>query len=324
MMDVLRLASNALYVFPLAEGGVALVDAGPDIEGSWDELASQLRAGSIEAREVRAVLVTHAHADHAGLAARWAAEGVRVLGGARDIEALRAGAAGYEATRAAREAELRRHGCPDAVLEAIAARPRGALAWSGCPDVEAALDGMAFDLADGRRLRVIEAPGHTAGNLVVAVEGSSGLELCSGDTLLPDTIPTPGLHFPQGPDGPRWPSLPAFVESVRALGELPTERALPGHGETVEGAKASRRLIERFMAHHARRAARVRAALEDGPRTAFEVARALFPRLPAVRLGQALTEVIGHFDLLLASDEALLEEATGGVLKAVLRPNEAR
>jgi glyoxylase-like metal-dependent hydrolase (beta-lactamase superfamily II) len=310
----LHLATNSLYPFPLADGGVALIDAGPDIEGSWADLRTQLRALDLPPSEVRLVLVTHAHADHAGLAARWAAEGARVLGGAADLEALRAGAEGYAATRAAREAELRRHGCPESVLEAIAARPRSAFAWAGCPDVEAALDGATFALADGRRLRVLAAPGHTPGNLVVLVEDPEGvhsLEVCSGDTLLPDTIPTPGLHFPHGPDGPRWPSLPPFLHSMRALGALPLARALPGHSAPVE---EPRRLIARFEAHHARRAARVRAALAAGPLTAFEVARALFPRLPAPRLGQALTEVIGHFDLLLASGVGVLEE-DGGVVR---------
>jgi glyoxylase-like metal-dependent hydrolase (beta-lactamase superfamily II) len=263
---------------------------------------------------VRVVLVTHAHADHAGLAARWAAEGARVLGGGADLEALQAGAEGYAATRAARAAELRRHGCPEEILAAIATRPRGALAWPGSADVEAA-EGATFDLDDGGRLRVIAAPGHTPGNLVVAVEGGSdGLALCSGDTLLPETIPTPGLHFPHGPDGPRWPSLPPFLDSVTTLRGLEVARVLPGHGAPVEGRAAVTQLHTRFLAHHARRASRVRAALAGGPATAFEVARVLFPRLPAARLGQALTEVIGHFDLLVASGHGVPEEGRGGVL----------
>lgn len=319
MTPSLHLGTNALYPFRPADGGVALIDAGPDIEGSWGDLRAQLRALDVAPSEVRLVLVTHAHADHAGLAARWAAAGARVLGGSSDIEAMRVGAAGYAATSAARQAELRRHGCPEAILDALAARPRSAFGWDGCADVEAALDGTTFDLDDGRRLLVMEAPGHTPGSLVLLVEDpddARGLEVCSGDTLLPDTIPTPGLHFPHGPDGPRWRALPAFIESVRALGALPLARVLPGHGAPIEEPRV---LIERYEAHHVRRAARVRAALEAGPATAFEVARALYPRLPAPRLAQALTEVIGHFDLLLASKVGMLEEDGGVVLMRVVR-----
>ncbi len=320
----LEVGGNALYAFRLDGGGVALVDAGPDLDGSWTDLESQLRTqlrtrGPVGAN-VRLVIVTHAHADHAGLAARWAAEGVRVVCGRADLEALRAGGAAYDATRAARAAELIRHGCPEHVLAVIASRPRAALGWVGGADVEAIDDGTALDLDGGGRLRVIAAPGHTPGNLVIAIETSAGDMLCSGDTLLPDVIPTPGLHFPSaveggaGGGGARWPSLPPFLGSVRGLGGRETRRILPGHGAPVEGAPASRRVAERFLAHHERRASRVRAALADRPRTAFEVARTLFARLPEDRLGQAMTEVIGHFDLLALSGAGELDEGHGGLL----------
>jgi len=319
VIGVIRLEGNALYAFRLADGGVALVDAGPDLEGTWHDLAAQLRGHGVRTSDVRLVIATHAHADHAGLAAHWAAEGARVVCGAADLLALRAGVDGYAATRSAREDDLRRHGCPPAVIEAIARRPRTPYRWDGSPDVEAVPAGTRFELASGRALRVIEAPGHTPGNLVVALEGPQGLGLCSGDTLLPDTVPTPGLHFPVDAEGVRWPSLPSFLRSVRALGALDVTSALPGHGDLVEGADGVQRLVRRFVGHHERRASRVRSALEGGPANAFEVARTLFPRLPAERLGQALTEVIGHFDLLLERGDASLEDGPARTLVMRLR-----
>ena len=65
----LPLAGNVIYPLPLAEGGTLLVDAGPDVEGTW-EVASAAVAPS----EVRVVLITHAHVDHAGLPPAPAAE----------------------------------------------------------------------------------------------------------------------------------------------------------------------------------------------------------------------------------------------------------
>ena len=320
MIPPLRLLTNTLYPLRLADGDVLLIDAGPDIEDACQDLEVQLRASRVAQREVRTVLVTHAHPDHAGLAARWAAEGARVLCGPADIEAVRAGAEGYASMRRLRTEELRRHGCPQPVLERIAARPRTALRWEGCHDVEAVEDGATFDLDDGSRLRVVLAPGHTPGNLVALLEPleartEAARTLFSGDTLLPDTIPTPGLHFPAWAEGERWPSLPPFLASVAALRDLDVARVLPGHGDTVSNPS---RLFERFEAHHERRASRLRALLEDGPQTAFELARGLFPRLPEERLGQALTEVIGHLDVLVASGAAALEDGRGGALTARL------
>src|SRR5690606_13093036 len=116
---------------------------------------------------------------------------------------------------------------------------------------EAVDDGATFGLADGGTLRVLAAPGHTPGNLVAFIEGGPHEgTLFSGDTLLPTTIPTPGLHFPEGADRPRWPSLPPFLDSVARLRGLSVRRILPGHGEAVD---EPGRLFARFEAHHAKR-----------------------------------------------------------------------
>ncbi len=314
LIPPLPLGANVLYPLRLAEGGWLLVDAGPDYEGAWEDLEALARAHGVEPREVRTVLLTHGHIDHAGLAYRWAALGARVLVGGADREAVRGGEAWSAARREARREELLRQGCPPDVLDALIARPRGRLRWTGCPAVESVEDGATFALADGGTLRVLAAPGHTPGNLVAYIEGGpQDGTLFSGDTLLPTTVPTPGLHLPQGSDGPRWPSLPPFLDSVARLRGLPVRRILPGHGEPVEDPE---RLFARFEAHHARRAVQVRTLLEERPDTAYGVARRMFPRLPPVRLGQAMVEVIGHIDVLAASREAKEE---GGIARLIKR-----
>ncbi|MDA0365075.1 MAG: MBL fold metallo-hydrolase, partial [Chloroflexi bacterium] len=178
--------------------------------------------------------------------------------------------------------------------------------WDGCPRdaIDAAEKHDSWALDGGRTLRLIQAPGHTPGNLVAWCEEDRAL--FSGDTLLPTTIPTPGLHFPGAVTGeaeaPRWPSLPRFLRSVAAVRALAPTTVYPGHGELMTDAT---KYLDRFESHHARRARQVRAHLAThGPSTAFEVTRALFARLPAERLGQVMTEVIGHFDLLIERGEA--------------------
>jgi len=307
-LDVPRilLGDNVLYPLPLRDGGVFLIDAGPDIpardtaEDSWTALATQLAAHGIEVGDVRFALVTHAHLDHAGLAYRWAEAGAQVLAGAADLRAIERGQASRDAQRALQLADLLRHGCPPDVIEGMRS-PRGrhpaGLRWEPCPRRSLAAPEPAYDLEGGRTLRVIDAPGHTPGN-VVAFIAETG-ELFSGDTILPTTVPTPGMHYPAAIEGvadaPRWPSLPPFIDSVTRLRELPIRRILPGHGEPVEDPG---RLFARFEEHHARRARRVRAALLEGPASTYEVAKRMFPRIPPRRLGQAITELLGHLDLL--------------------------
>ena len=313
----ITLGDNVVYPLPLATGRVLLVDGGPDFdlpdgEPTWASAVRQSGALGFAPGDVSAVLVTHAHIDHAGLAARWASAGARVLVGDADGSAVRAGRASNEAQRASRFAELRRQGCPEDVVARLAAlRGTRALRWAPCPPE--AIDTLAGErdiaLAGGEMLRVMSAPGHTPGNLVAFVPERG--DLYSGDTLLPTTIPTAGLHFPaavdaalagaERADAPRWPSLPPFLRSVTALRALAVRRVLPGHGPVVDEPEA---LFERFAVHHARRARRVRDALATGPATAYAIARGIFPRLPAERIGQAMTEVIGHLDVLAERREA--------------------
>lgn len=320
----ITLGDNVLYPLPLATGGVLLVDAGPDYdlpggEPTWDAAVRQASAHGFAPSDVRAVLVTHAHIDHAGLVIRWAEAGARILVGEADVAAVRAGRASNEAQRAPRLAELRRQGCPADVVALLASlRGTRALRWAACPAeaIDAVTGERAFALAGGVTLRVLLAPGHTPGNLVAF--GHERGDLYSGDTILPTTIPTPGLHFPaavyaalQGAEhaeASRWPSLPPFLRSVEALSALPVRRVLPGHGDVVDHPDA---LFERFAAHHTRRGKRVREALASGPATAYGIARGIFPRLPAERIGQAVTEVIGHLDVLAEAGAAVSERRDG-------------
>jgi glyoxylase-like metal-dependent hydrolase (beta-lactamase superfamily II) len=331
------LGDNVIYALPLAGGGVLLVDAGPDFdlpdgEPTWDAALTQARAHGFAPADVRAVVVTHAHIDHAGLAARWADAGARILAGAADVPAVAAGRASNEAQREPRFAELRRHGCPEDLLRRLAALRGGRrLRWEPCPReaIEPIAGDAAVPLAPDLALAVLDLPGHTPGNLVAHLARRG--DLFSGDTLLPTTIPTAGLHFPgaipgapgEGDPDARWPSLPPFLRAVERLRALHVRRVFPGHGGIVDDPEP---LFARFEAHHARRATRIRALLAAEPATAYELARGLFPRLPAERIGQAVTEVIGHLDLLVEQQQAEPVDAGAGVRRYRLREDveEAR
>ena len=293
-------------------GGWLLVDAGLEHRGAqggpwWDLLLEQGRAAGVRPEKVRAVLVTHEHFDHAGLAARWAGLGVRILAGPAALPTLALGFEAYERARQPRVADLERHGAPADLLALWAnRRPTSAWQWEPCPDdaLAAVEDGARFRLDDGTTLRVVAAPGHTPGNLVALVEETR--ELFSGDTLIPTTIPTPGLHYPGAvlgdPHAPRWPSLPPFLRSIAAIRELGIVRVFPGHGEIIESPEV---FLGRFETHHARRGTKVHTALVSlGEATAYEVVRAIFPRLTEHRVFQAMTEVLGHLDLLTERGEA--------------------
>jgi len=296
------LGGNVLYPLTLATGSTLLIDAGPDFavdtSEAWPLLTAQLHATNIEVSDVTHVLITHAHLDHAGLAHRWATEGASILASSADIPAIVAGQQSRDAQQAAQRHDLVRHGCPaDLISEMHSPRFGSPLRWEPCSADALAAPAASYDLADGHTLEVIHAPGHTPGNLVAFIPQTG--ELFSGDTILPTTVSTPGMHYSNAIEvietPERWPSLPPFIDSVAHLRQLDIRRILPGHGEPVEQPET---LFARFETHHTRRARHIRRFLEQQPDTAFGIARRQFPRLPPHRLVQAITETLGHLDLL--------------------------
>lgn len=73
-----------VYACRLSDGGVVLVDSGTS--GSAGAVAEGLRSAGIDSGEVRALLLTHGHADHAGGAAELRkVYGLAVVAGAGDV-----------------------------------------------------------------------------------------------------------------------------------------------------------------------------------------------------------------------------------------------
>jgi len=350
------LGDNNLWPFPLApsqahpDGGILLVDSGIDFDlppGSpglpeghttWDSLVQQAHALGFTPQDVRTVIVTHEHIDHAAFAARWAALGATVICGRAAIPALAAGRASNDAQRQPRFDELTRHGAPPALIETLSTlRGSRHLRWDPAPrhQLHPAEDHPTHHLAGGHTLTLVPAPGHTPGNLVALIDYADGSRhLCSGDTILSTTIPTPGLHFPLAiptdshpegyPAAGRWPSLPHFLRSVQHLATLGITRIYPGHGDIIEDPDA---YIRRFQHHHFRRGEKVTAALaaQSGAQpgaqsgaTAYQLTKAIFPRLPDTRLGQALTEVLGHLDLLHEQSRAHPVTPDDGLVRWIL------
>ena len=83
-IEIRQLALSWSNVFLVREGDAAiLVDSGSP--GDWDALVSALDAEHLAPRDLRLVVLTHGHADHAGLALRLQHEGVPIALGEGDL-----------------------------------------------------------------------------------------------------------------------------------------------------------------------------------------------------------------------------------------------
>jgi len=314
-VERIRLADNNVYVVDGADGRL-LVDAGPDYAGAWEALRAA-------AGEVRSVFVTHGHADHAGLGAQWRSAGatvhlheldpclvgrlfpdeagwrvladfVRSCGAPPDLAA--ALVAGLQRRREQAERVSKARGHPPA--------GRGARHPTGLRYEPFDPQPMPERLPNG--LRALHLPGHTPGTVVFVAEDEG--VLFSGDQLLPDLTPTPGIQAEPGTEPPRrFRSLTGFLRGLRLLRGMGLRRCSPGHGEPFDDVDAA---LDATIAAIEERTERVRRALRElGRATPYELAAFLYPRAVERRFWQVLPTIQGHLDLL--EDRGLVRESGG-------------
>jgi hypothetical protein len=92
---------------------------------------------------------------------------------------------------------------------------------------------------------------------------------------------------------------------------MPAAVVLPGHGDPVRDHAA---LIDERFAMHERRAGKIAELIADGPRSAHEIALALWGNVAVTQAYLTLCEVLGHVDLLLERGE-VHEVEVGGIIR---------
>jgi glyoxylase-like metal-dependent hydrolase (beta-lactamase superfamily II) len=295
---------KAVNVYALEDGdGLALVDTGWRHPGLLEALTEGFAALGFALSDLTAIICTHSHYDHFGLAAHLRSlSGAPVLLGALERTNLEIALdrEQWDRDRAHRRAQLVLHGARE-VADALARadftfeeiQERG---FAAPPDRWVA-DREQITLGGGRVLTARLTPGHSRGHLMFHDEAAG--VLFAGDHVLPHI--TPSIGFEAFSDGH---GLDAFLASLRASRDLPVDVVLPGHGP-VFADLAGR--VDELLAHHDKRlAACVEVLRAGGPAPAADVAARLtwtrhertFESLNLFNRMLATTETITHLELL--------------------------
>ena len=252
-----------VYALELRGGGVALVDAGWNTDEAWTALNDGLAAAGGSITDVRAIMVTHIHPDHYGLAGRVREASGGWIGLHRaDAVMLESRYGDTDQLVAAMFRLLAASGVPEEKLPdlALASMVLKSMVTMAVPDVFFE-DGKNIDLA-GWPLRTIWTPGHSPGHVCFYSEDRK--LLISGDHVLPRITPNISVHTQQ-PSNP----LGDYLESLLKLQNLGAEEVLPAHEYRFSDLQSR---IEEIIAHHADRLEEIEQVIVDNPGvTAWEI-----------------------------------------------------
>jgi glyoxylase-like metal-dependent hydrolase (beta-lactamase superfamily II) len=149
-------------------------------------------------------------------------------------------------------------------------------------------------IAGGRRWTVHLTPGHSAGH--ISLWDATDATLLSGDHLLAEISPNPMVEPDAGRAAGRRRSLAEYLASLSRFAALDPDRVLPGHGPCFTGVPV---LTAALADHHRDRADRILAEVRRlGTPTPYQLATRLFPDVAGFEVILALSEVVGHLDLL--------------------------
>jgi glyoxylase-like metal-dependent hydrolase (beta-lactamase superfamily II) len=271
---------------------LTLIDTGSRIQFGIEDLEALMARAGVKLADLEQLVLTHRHIDHFGLA-----EDVKQRSGAT-ILASRIDApfmAAWEQNATASRADLKAYGqafgIPDVLFDVNEKVWRGITASAHSVHTDQMLYEDEYITAGGRRLRVIECPGHTEGLITFLDERNR--TWFANDHVLRHITPNPDVYSYK-PEALR-SGLPDYVESLHKIRDLNVDLTLPGHGYEITDLGER---VDQILRHHDERSAKVLQLVGTAPSTIFSLVGEVWPELKPQAAHLAVREIIGHLVLL--------------------------
>ncbi len=302
-------AVGQVNTYLIEDEPLTLVDSGPNSGKALDELQRGLERLGHAIEDIELILVTHQHIDHIGLvdivASHSGAEVAAIDAAVPFISRYEDAAAEDDAFAAA---IMLRNGIPEDVVRALESVVRAFRGWGARVEVGRVLrEGDVLDFRD-RSLEVHFRPGHSPSDTVF-LDPATKL-LIGADHLIQHISSNPLITRVPGSDE-RPQSLVIYLESLRKTRAMDLDLVLTGHGDPVTD---HRDLIDQRFRMHERRVEKILGLLTERPRSAYEIAQALWGNIALTQAYLTLSEVVGHTDILMNAGQVREAEEHGVVL----------
>jgi glyoxylase-like metal-dependent hydrolase (beta-lactamase superfamily II) len=295
---------------------LTLLDSGPNSGTALDALERALAGRGRRVEDLELIVISHQHMDHLGLVSILARRsGAEVA--ALDLLAPWAARyfSGMEAEDAFADGVMTEHGIPEDMRLALVSVSQSYRNWGAAATVTRPLaNGGELRLRD-RTLRVLHRPGHSPSDTIF--HDAERKIVLGADHLIKHISSNPLIARPldaplDGPQPARPHALVTYLGSLRATRAMDdVDVVLAGHGEPVLDHVA---LIDERFRMHDRRAEKIARLVAERPRTAFEIAQALWGTVAVTQAYLTLSEVLGHADLLVAAGR-VVEQREAGVIR---------
>jgi glyoxylase-like metal-dependent hydrolase (beta-lactamase superfamily II) len=262
--------------YVIGRGDVAVIDPGPQLDAHRDALAAALDGDT-----VRAILVTHCHADHSPLAAWLSAET-----GAPTIAFGSHGAATDEWDIGSLPDDFGRAPEPDSTEpdesdELDEPKMEESTDTDFTPD-RAVMTGETVFEAGALRMAGVHTPGHTSNHMCFTLDDGDSRMLFTGDHVMgwSTTVVSP-------PDG----DMSDYIESLRMVAGLDLDVAIPTHGSPITN---PREFVNGLVDHRLERERQVLDAIRRGLLTIPEMVTELYAAVRVELHRPAGNSVLGH------------------------------
>lgn len=235
-----------------------IIDTGMNREECLREMSSALKKLSVNLSKTD-FFITHLHSDHTGLTGNLAGHGSKIYFNRLEASMVNPGTA--EEHWRNLDTIYKEHGFPENELER-AMKSHPGLIYGPKRYIEFTIV-REDDIirAGGYTFRCIETPGHSPGHMCL-YEPDRKILIC-GDHILFNI--TPNIAF--------WPEmenpLAAYLSSLEKVYSLNVDLVLPGHRSHWNDHRSR---IKELQEHHHARLNEVLFALEEGGKTAYQVA----------------------------------------------------